>query len=181
MMSTTGNPQTAKNLPYRLLAALITLAVLLTVTATPLSRAHAQTASQSVGEAKVQLNAATSCLGVNPHILPQKNTTPTTEQLWVVVSNGCSTVAQGGQVAITDSIRCGLTGAWQAGYSTTVALPSLQPGQSVTPWTIGVYNTGCSGTGPSGPEEEWLHADAQAHGPSGEQYTGAGDAYYTFS
>jgi len=42
-------------------------------------------------------------------------------------------------------------------------------------------NTGCSGTGGSGPEEEWLAAQAEAIGPNGQPYSGSGNAYYTFS
>lgn len=181
MTNTTSRQRIAKRLPYRFLA-LFTLSLAALLTAMPLHHAYAQTAPQNVRPAHVQLNAATSnCLGVEPHILPQKNVTPTIEQLWVTTTNGCSTVAQGGQVTITDSTRCSLNGPWQTGYSTTVVLPSLQPGQSVTPWNIQAYNTGCSGTGGSGPEEEWLHAAAMASGPNGQAYSGAGDAYYTFS
>jgi len=184
MTNMSSRQLTGKRVPYRLLAGLVLFALSLAVlfTATPVSRAYAQTIPQHVSRAHTQRTSTTSnCLGVHPHILPQKNTTPTIEQLWVVVTNGCSTVAQGGQVAITDSIRCSPGGQWQTGYSTTVVLPSLQPAQAVTPWNIQAYNTGCSGTGASGPEEEWLHADALAEGPGGQSYSGSGDAYYTFS
>ncbi len=126
-------------------------------------------------------HAQTACLSVTPHILPQKNTIPTIEQLWITVGNGCPTVAQNGALHIQDIFRyCG--GNVFIGLDETLGPFTWQPGQTTTPFTIQEFQTGCPpGSPPNGPLQEDLHGDASATGPNGQAFAGSGDAFYTFS
>lgn len=126
-------------------------------------------------------HAQTACLSVQPHILPQKNTIPTIEQLWITVGNQCATVAQNGSLHVQDIFRY-CNGTVFVGLDETVPFATLQVGQTVTPFTIQEFQTGCPPSSPpSAPLQEDLHGEASASGPNGQVYSGVGDAYFTFS